>query len=82
MKDKYIVKRIQQISPIEMVVTYGVYENYVVDPDGRHCDNSDFRLNLVCECKSELIAEKIAELLNIYYIFNGINNIFYDTLYL
>ena len=48
-----------------MVVTYGVYENYVVDPDGRHCDNSDFRLNLVCECKSELIAEKIAELLNI-----------------
>ena len=65
MKDKYIVKRIQQISPIEMVVTYGVYENYVVDPDGRHCDNSDFRLNLVCECKSELIAEKIAELLNI-----------------
>ena len=65
MKDKYIVKRIQQISPIEIVVTFGVYENYVVDPDSRHCDNSDFRLNLVCECKSELIAEKIALLLNI-----------------
>ena len=65
MKDKYIVKRIQQISPIEMVVTYGVYENYVVDPDSRHCINSDPNLNLVCECKSELIAEKIAELLNI-----------------
>lgn len=65
MKDRYIVKRIQQISPIEMVVTYGVYDNTIVDPDSRHCDNSDFRLNLIVECKSELIAEKIAELLNI-----------------
>ena len=65
MKDRYIVKRIQQISPIEMVVTYGVYDNTIVDLDSRHCDNSDFRLNLIVECKSELIAEKIAELLNI-----------------
>lgn len=65
MKDRYIVKRIQQISPIEMVVTYGVYDNTIVDADSRHCDNSDFRLNLIVECKSELIAEKIAELLNI-----------------
>ena len=64
MKDKYIVKRIQQISPIEMVVTFGVYENYVVDPDGRHCDNSDFRLNLVCECKNEWVANQICSLLN------------------
>ena len=63
MKDRYIVKRIQQISPIEMVVTYGVYENYATDPDRRHCN--DHYANLVVECKSELIAEKIAELLNI-----------------
>ena len=65
MKEKYIVKPIVNITAVEYVRTYGVYENYVVDPDSRHCDNSDFRLNLVCECKSELIAEKIAELLNI-----------------
>ena len=65
MKEKYIVKPIVNVTAVEYVRTYGVYENYVVDPDGRHCDNSDFRLNLVCECKSELIAEKIAELLNI-----------------
>ena len=65
MKEKYIVKPIVHVTAVEYVRTYGVYENYVVDPDGRHCDNSDFRLNLVCECKSELIAEKIAELLNI-----------------
>lgn len=64
-KPRYIVKRIQQISPIEMNVTYGVYDNTIVDVDSRHCDNSDFRLNLIVECKSELIAEKIAELLNI-----------------
>ena len=64
MKDKYIVKRIQQISPIEMVVTYGVYENYVVDPDGRHCINDDPNLNLVCECKNEWIAIQICGLLN------------------
>ena len=65
MKEKYIVKPIVNVTAVEYVRTYGVYENYVVDPDSRHCDNSDFRLNLVCECKSELIAEKIAELLNI-----------------
>ena len=65
MKEKYIVKPIVNVTAVEYVRTYGVYENYVVDTDGRHCDNSDFRLNLVCECKSELIAEKIAELLNI-----------------
>lgn len=65
MKPKYIVKPIVNITVVEYTRSYGVYENYVVDPDGRHCDNSDFRLNLVCECKSELIAEKIAELLNI-----------------
>ena len=65
MKEKYIVKPIVNVTAVEYVRTYGVYENYVVDPDGRHCDNNDFRLNLVCECKSELIAEKIAELLNI-----------------
>lgn len=65
MKEKYIVKPIVNVTAVEYVHTYGVYENYVVDPDGRHCDNNDFRLNLVCECKSELIAEKIAELLNI-----------------
>ena len=65
MKEKYIVKPIVNVTAVEYVRTYGVYENYVVDPDGRHCDNTDFRLNLVCECKSELIAEKIAELLNI-----------------
>ena len=64
MKDKYIVKRIQQISPIEMVVTYGVYENYVVDPDSRHCINSDPNLNLVCECKNEWVAIQICSLLN------------------
>ena len=46
-----------------MVVTYGVYENYATDPDRRHCN--DHYANLVVECKSELIAEKIAELLNI-----------------
>ena len=65
MKEKYIVKPIVNVTAVEYVRTYGVYENYVVDPDGRHCDNSDFRLNLVCECKSELIAEKIALLLNL-----------------
>ena len=65
MKEKYIVKPIVNVTSVLYERTYGVYENYVVDPDGRHCDNSDFRLNLVCECKSELIAEKIAELLNI-----------------
>ena len=65
MKEKYIVKPIVNVTAVLYERTYGVYENYVVDTDGRHCDNSDFRLNLVCECKSELIAEKIAELLNI-----------------
>lgn len=65
MKEKYIVKPIVNVTSVLYERTYGVYENYVVDPDSRHCDNSDFRLNLVCECKSELIAEKIAELLNI-----------------
>ena len=65
MKEKYIVKPIVNVTAVEYTRTFGVYENYVVDPDSRHCDNSDFRLNLVCECKSELIAEKIAELLNI-----------------
>lgn len=65
MKEKYIVKPIVHVTAVEYVRTYGVYENYVVDPDGRHCINSDPNLNLVCECKSELIAEKIAELLNI-----------------
>ena len=65
MKEKYIVKPIVNATSVLYERTYGVYENYVVDPDSRHCDNSDFRLNLVCECKSELIAEKIAELLNI-----------------
>lgn len=65
MKEKYIVKPIVHVTAVEYVRTYGVYENYVVDPDSRHCLNSDPNLNLVCECKSELIAEKIAELLNI-----------------
>lgn len=65
MKEKYIVKPIVNVTAVEYVRTYGVYENYVVDPDSRHCINSDPNLNLVCECKSELIAEKIAELLNI-----------------
>lgn len=65
MKEKYIVKPIVHVTAVEYVRTYGVYENYVVDPDSRHCINSDPNLNLVCECKSELIAEKIAELLNI-----------------
>lgn len=65
MKDRYIVKRIQQISPIEIVVKYGVYDNTIVDPDNRHCIGDDPNLNLIVECKSELIAEKIAELLNI-----------------
>ena len=65
MKEKYIVKPIVNVTSVLYERTYGVYENYVVDPDSRHCDNNDFRLNLVCECKSELIAEKIAELLNI-----------------
>lgn len=64
MKEKYVVKRIQQISPIEMVVTFGVYENTVVDPDGRHCINSDPNLNLVCECKNEWVAIQICGLLN------------------
>ena len=65
MKEKYIVKPIVNVTAVLYERKWGVYENYVVDPDSRHCDNSDFRLNLVCECKSELIAEKIAELLNI-----------------
>ena len=65
MKEKYIVKPIVNVTGVLYERTYGVYENYVVDPDGRHCINSDPNLNLVCECKSELIAEKIAELLNI-----------------
>ena len=65
MKEKYIVKTIDNVTGVLYERTYGVYENYVVDPDGRHCINSDPNLNLVCECKSELIAEKIAELLNI-----------------
>ena len=47
-----------------MVVTYGVYENYVVDPDSRHCINSDPNLNLVCECKNEWVAIQICGLLN------------------
>ena len=49
MKEKYIVKPIVNVTAVEYVRTYGVYENYVVDLDSRHCDNSDFRLNLVCE---------------------------------
>ena len=64
-KPRYIVKRIVNITAVEYTRSWGVYDNTIVDPDSRHCDNSDFRLNLVVECKSELIAEKIAELLNI-----------------
>ena len=63
MKEKYIVKPIVNVTAVEYVRTYGVYENYATDPDRRHCN--DHYANLVVECKSELIAEKIAELLNI-----------------
>lgn len=63
-KPRYIVKRIQQISPIEMNVSYGVYDNTIVDPDGRHCINEDPNLNLIVECKSEWIAIQICSLLN------------------
>lgn len=67
MKDKprYIVKPIVNITAVEYTRSWGVYDNTVVDPDGRHCISSDPNLNLIVECKSELIAQKIAELLNI-----------------
>lgn len=64
MKEKYIVKPIVNVTAVEYVRTFGVYENYVVDPDGRHCINSDPNLNLVCECKNEWIAIQICGLLN------------------
>ena len=64
MKEKYIVKPIVNVTSVLYERTYGVYENYVVDTDGRHCDNSDFRLNLVCECKNEWVANQICSLLN------------------
>ena len=65
MKDKYVVKPIVNVTAIEYTRMWGVYDNSIAVPDSKHYDNSDPNLNLVVECKSELIAEKIAELLNI-----------------
>ena len=62
MKDRYYVKRVQEISPIEMNIKYLVMDS-IPENTFNHCN--DHYANLVVECKSELIAEKIAELLNI-----------------
>lgn len=65
MKDKprYIVKPIVNITAVEYTRSWGVYDNTVVDPDGRHCISEDPNLNLVVECKNKIIADKICELL-------------------
>lgn len=65
MKEKYIVKPIVNVTAVEYTRMWGVYDNSIAVPDSRHYNNSDPNLNLVVECKSELIAEKIAELLNL-----------------
>ena len=62
-KPRYIVKPIVNITAVEYTRSWGVYDNYVIDPDGRHCINEDPNLNLVLECKNKIIADKICELL-------------------
>ena len=59
---KYIVRKMQEVSPIEMTVRYGVFDSQPSET-GVHCESLDD--NLLIWTHSELIAEKIAELLTI-----------------
>lgn len=62
--NKYIVKPIVEVTAVEYVRKWGVYDNSNVDPDGRHCINDDPNLNLVVWVNEEWIANQICSLLN------------------
>ena len=62
MKDRYYVKRVQEISPIEMNIKYLVMDS-IPENTFKHC--KDPNANMILECDLEITAQKICELLNI-----------------
>ena len=63
--NKYIVKPIVEMNPIDSSIRWGVYDNSNIDPDSRHCINSDPNLNLILWTYNEETAKNICLLLMI-----------------
>lgn len=61
----YIVKPIIEMTPIMYTRTWGVYNNPPKDEKYIRYKNNIEDVNLIVICHSEIIAQKIAELLNI-----------------
>lgn len=59
----YYVKAIVDISPFEYSRTWGVYSKKPEDPEKIHCQDDD--PNLLIWTYDELVAHKIAELLDL-----------------
>lgn len=59
----YYVKALVQVSPIEYNRTYGVFMKRPEDTTHIHCDDEE--ANMILWTYDELIANKIAELLDI-----------------
>lgn len=60
---KYYVKQIVSISPCEYDRKYGIFMSEPKDPEKIHCKEDD--PNLIVWTYDKLIADKIAELLDI-----------------
>lgn len=60
--NKYVVRKMQHVSPIEMTIRWGIFDSRPSEL-GVHFDDPD--ANVLIWTYSELVAEKICELLNL-----------------